>query len=103
MKIIKELSAMIEDELEGAEEYIKAAIHEKESDPNLADMFYSLAREEMGHMDKLHAAVVRLIKAKKESGAELPAGMQGVYDYLHEAHMERAARIQWYINKYTEK
>jgi len=102
MLIIKKLSAMIEDELEGAEEYIKCAIKNKETDPSLAEMFRNLAKEEMGHMDKLHAAVVEKIKAYRSENGEPPAGMQALYDYLHEKHMEQAARIQLYINKYSE-
>ena len=103
MKIIKKLSAMIEDELEGAEEYIKCALHEKEEDPTTADVFFALAREEMGHMNKLHDIVTRKIREYRAENGDPPVAMQAVYDYLHEAHMEKAARIQWYITKYTEK
>lgn len=103
MKIIKKLSAMIEDELEGAEEYIKCALHEKEEDPQMADIFYALAKEEMGHMNKLHDIVVRKIREYRETDGEPPAPMQAVYDILHEMHMEKAAKIQWYLTKYMEK
>lgn len=103
MKIIKELSCMIEDELNGAEEYIKAALREKEGDFELAKMFFELAREEMGHMEKLHNAVAKIIRSYRDKNGDPPAAMQAVYDYLHEAHMERAAHIQWYITKFTEK
>ena len=103
MKIIKTLSCMIDDELEGAEEYIKTALQVKEDNSSLAEMFYGLAREEMGHLDKLHAAVVKLIKEYRDTHGDPPLGMQALYDYLHEAHMEKAARINWYLSKYAEK
>lgn len=102
MKIIKDISAMIEDELNGAEEYIKEAIRVKDEYPDISDMFYKHAKDEMGHMDDLHNAIVKLIKAYRETEGDPPPAMQAFYDYLHEAHMERAARIQWYLKKYTE-
>ena len=103
MKIIKTISAMIDDEIEGAEEYIKTALQVKEDYPALADMFYNLAREEMGHLDKLHTAVVKLIKEYRDKHGDPPLGMQALYDYLHESHMKKASQIQWYLAQYTEK
>ena len=103
MKIIKELSHMIEEELDDAEKYIKAAIRVKEDDPELGKLFFDLAREEMGHMERLHNYVVKWIRIYRESNGEPPVGMMEFYNYLHEAHTERATRIQLYINRYSEK
>ena len=103
MKIIKELSHMIEDELDDAEKYIKAAIRVKGDDPELGKLFFDLSREEMGHMERLHNAVVKMIKTYRDAHGDPPAGMMEFYNYLHEAHEERATRIQLYINRYSEK
>lgn len=103
MQIIKTLSKMIEDELDDSEKYVKAAMLEHDNNPALADLFYALAREEMGHKDRLHNAVVKIIKTYRDEHGDPPAGMQVLYDYLHEAHMERSARIQVYINQYADK
>ena len=62
MKIIKCLSNQIEDELDDAEKYIELAMRWKDEQPETADLFYQLSLEEMGHMERLHKEVVRLIE-----------------------------------------
>ena len=94
MKIIKKLSKMIEDELEGAECYIKSALEYQEEYPELAKMFYTLSQEEMGHMEKLHKAVVVLIENYREEKGAPPAEMMAVYEYLHKKHIDQAMEIK---------
>lgn len=94
MKIIKKLSDMIEDELEGAENYIKCALKYKETYPELAKMFAQLSEEEMGHMEKLHKAVVVQIENYREEKGEPPEAMMAVYEYLHNKHIDRATEIK---------
>ena len=50
MKIIKQLVEMIEDELEGAEEYAKCAIKHKADHPMLARALYDISVQEMVHV-----------------------------------------------------
>ena len=52
---------MIEEELKDAEKYIRCANDHKEDYPELADTFYKLSVEEIGHADMLHKQVVNLI------------------------------------------
>ena len=54
MKEIKELVEHIHEEMEDAEDYIKLALHYKETDSRLADTYARLAQEEIGHADHLH-------------------------------------------------
>jgi len=102
MKIIKEISCMIDDELDGAEEYIKAALQVREERPNVAALFFNHARDEMTHMEELHSAVVKLIKEYRDEHGDPPPGMMSMYEYLHEKHMRRASLIQMYIKEYSE-
>ena len=46
MKIIKEISEWIEDELEGAEDYAEAAVFYKEKHPDLARALYEISLED---------------------------------------------------------
>jgi rubrerythrin len=100
MKIIKELSEMIEDELDGAEEYAKMALIHKADNPNLAKTFYDIANEEMRHVDMLHGEVVRLIEAHKREHGDPPAVMKAIYDYMHERHIEEAKEVRMYLAEF---
>lgn len=100
MKLIEELSDMIEDEIEGAEKYAERAVELKAEHRKLADTLYELANEEMGHINRLHAEVVRLIEDYRKDKGEPPIAMMAVYDYLHKRHIERVAEIKRYQDMY---
>ena len=100
MKQIKKISEMIEDELEGAEEYAKMALMHKSDNPNLAKTFYDIANEEMRHVDMLHGEVVRMIETHKREHGAPPAAMQAVYDYLHERQIEEAKEVRMYLAEF---
>lgn len=94
MTIIKKLSSMIEDEISGAEEYAKSALEYRDTRPELARLFHSLAETEMEHATKLHKAVAEIIEEYRKENGEPPAAMLAVYDYLHEKHIEEAAEVK---------
>jgi ferritin len=84
---------MIEEELHDSEKYIDCALYHKDSDRELADLFYALSGEEMDHMERLHAQVVRIIKEFRAKNGEPPENMKAVYDYLHEQQIDHASKI----------
>ena len=100
MKLIKDLSCMIEEEICDAEKYAKQALLMKESHTSLARTFMSLAEEELGHADRLHTQVVSLIEDYKRSNGEPPAAMQAVYDYLHERQIEKVASVKVLLTEF---
>ena len=93
MEIIKQLVTKIDDELEDAEKYIKCAYKVKDKYPQLAETYYTLSLEEMKHMTMLHDQVVKIINEFKKTN-EVPAGMQTLYDYVHEREIKWAAKIK---------
>lgn len=94
MKIIKKLSDMIEEELEGAEHYIRCALEYKDEHPELGKMFSQLSNEEMDHMSRLHKAVVVMIENYREEKGQPPADMMAIYEYLHKKHIDKAAKVR---------
>ena len=94
MKIIKCLAEKIEDELQDADAYIETAMAWKSEQPETAKVFYELSLEEMGHVDKLHDEVARLISEYRQVSGEPPKDMLTLYNYLHEKHIAEAMRIK---------
>lgn len=102
MKIIKKLSEMIEDEIDGAKCYAKKALEYRSEDRELADTLYNLSTEEMRHLQILHAQVTRIIDRYRKEHGEPPPAMQAVYDYLHEKHIGEAETVKRYQALYKE-
>ena len=94
MQLIANLSDMIEEELEDAEKYIKCAMKHKDDHPALATTFAKISAEEMGHVALLHDQVVAIIAEYRKEHGDPPERMQGIYEYLHKKHVEKANSIK---------
>ena len=102
MKIIEKLSDMIDEELCGAENYVKCAIKHKDDNRSLAETFYAISNDEMRHVSMLHGEVVKLIEQHRREKGEPPAEMLAVYNYLHEKQIDKAADVKAMQNMYKE-
>lgn len=102
MKIIKIIVEQIDEEVCSAEEYAKCATKYKVEDKALADMYFEMANQELMHVDKLHAQVVRYIQQHKASGKEVPAAMEAVWNWEHEKIMDNVARIKVMLDMYKK-
>ena len=100
MQLIQKISDMIEDELEGACDYGKAAVKYKEENPALAKTFYDIATQELQHVTLLHEQVVKIIEDYRKVKGDPPASMQAVYDYLHGKQIEKANKAKNYLATY---
>ena len=93
MKEIKLLMEHIEDELRDAHTYAELAMEYREEDLETAELFYKLSGEEVGHMEALHRAAVRLIEKYRREKGEPPADMMAVYEYLHKRAVRKAEEV----------
>lgn len=100
MLIIKKLSGMIKEEIGDAEKYARCALSHKETDKVLADTFFTLANEELKHMEMLHTQVVRIIDDYRKTKGNPPEGMQAIYDYVHEEQIEAVKEVKVLLNMY---
>ena len=100
MKIIATLVDRIDDELEGAETYIKLAFETHEEYPRLADKFAELSEVEMSHMKTLHGEATKLIEEVRERDGAPPPEMMAVYNFEHSKQTKRAALIRQMITDY---
>ena len=91
---------MIKEEICDAEKYANCALQWKEEDKALADTFYSLATEELKHMEALHQQVTRLITDYKAKKGEPPEGMKAIYDYIHEEQIEAVQEVKVLLAMY---
>ena len=102
MRIIKELSKRIKEELHDAEWYAKAAMENKMEHPDLADAYHHLAKEEMGHANLLHEKVVSIIR-KASAEREPPPVMRELWAWQHEEIVEEEAEVVRLIEMYNKK
>jgi len=100
MKIIEDLSNMIEEEIADAGKYARCALTHKEDNIQLAEMFFKLANEEMGHMNTLHSQVVSIIEDYRKKKGDPPPDMLRLYDILHKKHIENAAAVKGMLALY---
>ena len=94
MKVIKVLVQKIESEMHDAEEYAKLASAVKEDYPELADTYLTLSKQEVTHVNMLHAQAERIIQEYRDSGNDPPPAMMAVYEWQHEKMIDGMARIK---------
>lgn len=101
MKIIQELQERVHEELEDSKWYIERALHYKDEEKDLADVYYWLSSEEMSHADKLHKTVVNIIETYRKKEGDPPPEMMAVYNYLHDKEIALAKEVKmlWTLYK----
>lgn len=102
MKSIQQLSDHITDEIKDAHCYASLALELKDSSKDHAELYYTLAQEEMKHMDMLHTQVVKDIEKYRKEHGEPPADMMIRYNVLHELHKKDAREVKLLLLMYKE-
>ena len=101
MRDIERLATHIKDEIDDAEEYIREAMDTDNKET--ADLYCTLAGEELRHMNMLHDRVVGEIEEWRDrTGQEPPPEMQARYDILHKIYAGEANKVRLLIQLYKE-
>lgn len=102
MKLIKKMMEQIHDEIEDAEDYAKDALEYKDSPQHkdAADLYYTLANEELGHSEKLKAHVARMVGKHKAERTDDYKEIMYLYEYLNHINTECAVKAKIMLDMY---
>ena len=100
MRIIQEVTDLINEEIHDVKKYAKLAAKVKTDCPGLAQVFYNLSTQEDSHQAALHAEVVKIIEQYRRTTGQPPAEMMAVYDYLHKQSIDALAEARRYQDIY---
>lgn len=92
MKEIKELSELIDDEIDAASDYAEAA--ERTAHEDLRRLYIELANAELGHIEKLHGKAKELIAQTRTKGIVPPLGMMQMWEHEHERMIRKVSKIK---------
>ncbi len=86
------------EELHDAEKYARLYHQYMDEDRQLSEMFKVLSNQELEHMNMEHNQATRLIRQYRDSGKEVPAAMQAIWDWEHEQMVEEEKEVRVLLN-----
>lgn len=100
MQVIASLVNMMQDELDGAENYALSALKYQNEHPKLAQRLNELAGVELQHLKALHTEAERLIEDYRNENGEPPKEMLAVYNFEHQKMIKKAAEVKTMIDEF---
>ena len=95
MKKIKDYVKKIEDELDGAKEYIEKALWYKATgDSDRYSKYKELSAQELNHASVIHSFAVEDIKRLEKEYPDVPEKMREAWNKSHNEFIERTAWIK---------
>ena len=91
---------MIEEEISDASKYAKCALEYKDKNLALADTFYKLSNEELGHANALHTQVVAIIDTYRKEVGSPPDVMLKLYDVSHKKYINDFGTVKGMLSLY---
>lgn len=94
----------IKEQIDGAKDYIKRAIHCKEKHPEWASVYASMAEMELGHAENLVKIFNDDYKQETEKiEGDLPDVYPAVYNSVNDMYAECTAKIKYMFDIYKNK
>jgi len=103
MKVIQDITDLIDEEISAADHYIVCAHKWKSSYPELSDTFFKLSLDELHHEQILHDEVEKLIYEYRRNYGTPPKEMMAVYEYIHNKFIERVRAVKISQDLYENK
>ena len=100
MERLKLLFSLIDDELADSMKYGEKAMHYKDTEPAMAELFYSLSLEELKHKSMLHNQLIKEMQSCIALHPEKEQEINAVYDVLNERQVEWENSIKMYHSSY---
>jgi len=95
MKKIKEYVEKINDEIDGAKEYMEKALwYKAKGDSNRYTRYKEMSMQELGHAMTIHQFASEDIVELKRVYPEIPEAMQDAWDKAHNEYVEKVAWIK---------
>lgn len=100
MRIIKELSEHISEDIKAAKCYAKDALEYKTSRPEIADIYYKMAKLDFENAMALHDHAQRIVGELERSGKTYPPQMMEAWEEKHKKAMAKMAEAKTFIDMY---
>ena len=102
MRIIKEITDHIKEEMDGICDYIKFANKVKGEHEHVYDTIMEIIPQEIKHVEMLHDTAVKEIEKARAKlsaeGKEIPAFMLEMWRAEHEDYIDKMAEIRYKID-----
>ncbi len=80
-------------EIRDAKRYAKLALECRDTDRDLADLYYRLSGEELDHANRLHVQVARLLDTQQRIGTNGVDVNKAIYERLRKRDVENIAEV----------
>lgn len=87
------LMDLVCDEIRDAKRYAKLALEYRDTDKDLADLYYRLSGEELDHANRLHVQVVRLLDTQQRIGTNGVDVNKAIYEHLRKRNVENISEV----------
>lgn len=95
MKKIKEYIETIDEELDGAKEYIEKALwYKSKGDATRYAKYKEMSTQELGHAMTIHQFAAEDIAELEKVYPDIPEAMQDAWDKSHNEYVEKVAWIK---------
>lgn len=102
MDRLKLLFSLIDDELADSMKYGEKAVMYKDTNPAMAELFYSLSLEEIKHKNMLHNQLVKEMNDCIDKHHDKGPAIDAVYDMMNERQVEWENSIRNYQATFRE-